>query len=225
MAGAEENYMKNRRKHIPSLGNSPFEEVEVVDQDDLGTRDRQVLEKAEAVIEAGSKTFMDVAQALMEIRDYKDGLLYKQKYGTWDAYCEERWDFGRAYASRLTKAAEIVGMLPMGNISAVTERQIRPLGKLTSEALRRRAWELAIEDAGEGPVFTRHVEKAVRALVEKEGLPAAKRSTPMSYRIDAEELKAAQTVLERLRKLCKDAPKAKAFLKLIDELGSLLPGR
>ena len=42
----------------------------------------------EAIVERGLDTFVQVGLALAEIRDAR---LYKQRYGTFEAYCSERW--------------------------------------------------------------------------------------------------------------------------------------
>ena len=88
---------------IPTLAASPFVPVEVVDHENLSAADHEFLGKQEKVIEAGQKTFLEVGTALMKIRDYKNGLLC-QRYGTFEAYCQERWEFGRAYGHRLISA-------------------------------------------------------------------------------------------------------------------------
>ena len=218
------------KKPIPELEASPFAPVEVVDVADLSAADRKVLEEEEAIIEAGKRTFLDVAAALVRIRDYKGGLLYK-RWGTWEAYCNERLDIGRSYALRLTDAAEIYQeLLPRGNKTAdvvlpTVEKQIRPLKKLPSD-LRREAWRTAVKEAGEGPMSARLVEKAVKSVMVKNKVKPARRAArvPTSHRLDADDLKQLRQGFSRLGKLCADAPKAGPILKLIDKLKALLPG-
>ena len=83
--------------------------------------ERGRLDELEAVIERGMQTFVEVGEALMEIRD---GRLYKQDYGTFEAYCKERWGFSRGHGYRLIAAAELS---PVGDIPPANERQAREL--------------------------------------------------------------------------------------------------
>lgn len=58
------------------------------------------LHKLEAVVERGSKTVLDVAAALAEIRDTK---LYRGTHSSFSEYVEERFGFGRRWADMLIK--------------------------------------------------------------------------------------------------------------------------
>lgn len=74
----------------------------------------------EAIVERGLDTFVQVGLALAEIRDAR---LYKQRYGTFEAYCRERWGFSRSRGYRLIRAAELASLSPTGDIQ--NERQAR----------------------------------------------------------------------------------------------------
>jgi hypothetical protein len=80
----------------------------------------------ESVIERGLSSFVEVGEALMTIRDEK---LYRQDHDTFEAYCRERWGFGKAHSYRLIESAEVVAALsPMGDVPVpTTERQARAL--------------------------------------------------------------------------------------------------
>ena len=126
------------------------------------SKDEEVtLSGCEHVIERGLKTFVEVGEALITIRD---GRLYRATHGTFEMYCSERWGMSRFYAHRIMDAAEVSEMLPIGNSEAVTESQVRPLTPLKeSPALAVAAWEdaqeLAKEEGLPAPV-ARHVEAA-----------------------------------------------------------------
>ena len=71
------------------------------------------LEQHEAVIERGLKTFVDVGNALMAIRD---GRLYREQHATFEDYCHGRWGMNRGHANRLIRASGMMGSLdPMGS--------------------------------------------------------------------------------------------------------------
>ena len=131
------------------------------------------LHRCEQVIERGLKTFVEVGEALMEIRDSR---LYRQTHQTFEAYCSERWGMARNHAYRFIDAAETVGaMSPIGDKPA-TESQVRPLTPLKENPpLVVAAWEdaqeLAKEEGLSAPV-ARHVEAAVAPY--REALKEAK---------------------------------------------------
>ena len=69
--------------------------------------------------------------ALAKIRDSR---LYRETHETFESYCRDRWDMGKAYAYRLIDSAQVQEVLsPMGDITPTNERQVRPLTKLTPE--------------------------------------------------------------------------------------------
>jgi phage N-6-adenine-methyltransferase len=94
----------------------------------LATKVRLV--ELEAVIERGIGTFVEVGNALREIRN--DGLYKQQGYSKFDDYCKERWGWQRRHAYRLMDAAAVSELVsPMGHIP--NERQARELTPLLDE--------------------------------------------------------------------------------------------
>ena len=225
------------RAKAPVLEHSPFETMEVVDAHDLAKEDRAYLQEREQTIDAGRRTFLEVGQALIEIRDYRDGLLYK-RYGTFEKYCQERWEFGRSYAFRLMDAAEIYReMLPRGNtdggsvpVLPTTEKQMRSLKKLPTAELRLDAWTSAVQAAGERPVFARDVEREVRKLVaDEKSAPAGKTQSRRSaaavfYQIKAKELQAIHAQLALLKQWSTKAEDGKKIGRALARIEELLPG-
>lgn len=59
----------------------------------------------EKTIERGINTFVEVGQALAEIRDAK---LYRASHKTFEAYCDEKWKFSRQRAYQLIDQAKVV---------------------------------------------------------------------------------------------------------------------
>ena len=91
---------------------------------------------------------------LLKIRD--EGL-YKKKYGTFEKYLEDRWDFGKARGHRLMNSAEFMQIAVKNQVEKVAqkdklgdkieavlpknERQIRPLlEKLNNNGERLHVW-------------------------------------------------------------------------------------
>jgi|JI10StandDraft_1071094.scaffolds.fasta_scaffold230928_2 hypothetical protein len=117
----------------------------------------------EAVIEQGLKTFVDVGNALLAIRDKR---LYRQDFGTFEDYCQSRWSMSRVHAHRMMEAATVTNnLLPIGNIPLpATESQARPLTKLEPE-MQQVVWQRAVETAPNGKVTAAHVEATARVFV------------------------------------------------------------
>jgi len=137
----------------------------------LTIAEASALARHESMIERGRSTFIEVGRALLKIRD---GRLYRQGYGTFEEYCQDRWHWGRKYVNKQIAAAEVVGeMTPIGVIPA-TESQARPLTSLSPEQ-RADAWARAVESLPPGKAMTAaHVERVVRPLVNKPSVVSAR---------------------------------------------------
>ena len=123
----------------------------------------------EAVIERGLKTFVDVGNALLAIRE---GRLYRASHGTFEDYCRERWHITPQQGHRLMAAAQVMGNLepmgstmvePIGSILPKTESQVRPMASLPPER-QAEAWQRAVETAPEGKVTAAHVQAVVTEM-------------------------------------------------------------
>lgn len=141
-------------------------ELSITEQGQLATH--------EATIARGLETFVEVGAALAAIRD---GRLYRAEYGTFEEYCERRWNLSRIHAYRFIEAAAVNNnLLPMGNTPTMflsnpatwppgfklpaNERQARPLTSLEPEQ-QREAWQRAVDTAPNGKITAAHVESVV----------------------------------------------------------------
>ena len=129
---------------------------------ELSAAEQVRLIQLENAIEVGLRTFVDVGNALLEIRDSR---LYRLTHGTFEDYCRVRWGFTRMRASQLISAAEVIENLGVNNClqTPATESQARPLTVL-EPAQQREAWQRAVETAPNGKVTAAHVESVVRSL-------------------------------------------------------------
>jgi hypothetical protein len=96
----------------------------------------------EATIKTGLATFMDVGNALAEIRDSR---LYRIEHKTFEDYCREKWGMTDNYARRLISSAEVVKTVPIGTVT--TESQARELAKVEPEH-REQVVAAAVEATG-----------------------------------------------------------------------------
>lgn len=135
---------------------------------ELAVVDTVRLAELEDIVERGLATFVEVGEALMEIRDSG---LYEQSHLTFDAYCRDRWQMQRAHAYRLIQSASVASALsPIGD-TPKTESQARELAPLLSEpdALRE-AWAEVVD------LHPEPTAKQVREVVERR-LPAPRMAT------------------------------------------------
>jgi hypothetical protein len=129
----------------------------------LTHQERRQLADCEHRIASGLQIFLEVGVALLVVHDNE---LYRESYRTFEDYCRERWEIGRAYAYRLIGAAEFTRRLsPMDDIPKPTcERHIRPLLKLPLD-LASKAWRRAVNRSAGKPVTGRDVTQAIEEIL------------------------------------------------------------
>jgi hypothetical protein len=138
----------------------------------------------EGVITKGLNSFIEVGEALLEIRDSR---LYRIEHGTFEEYCRDKWKMSRRQANRLVGGATVVNNLgPIGpktekfmdvlaragihhNNDATwpspkTEGQVRPLTRLPANQ-QPEAWAKALEAADGNQPTAKQVEAAVVELL------------------------------------------------------------
>ena len=164
----------------------------------LTVAEREFLDDCEATISRGLMTFVEVGQALIDIRDNR---LYRATHAAFEDYCVDRWGFTFQHAGRLIDAATITQLIstPIGveinnepPVDAVpaNEAQARPLAKLlphpmaepedkaAAEEKIRETWNEAVETAprdaeGKPKVTAKHVETTLtrREAAKETGAP------------------------------------------------------
>lgn len=85
----------------------------------LSSEEKLNLNTYEEIIEKGLKTFIEVGNALFEIKNNK---LYRESFTTFEAYCKDRWQLKRQRAYELMGAAEIVHQLSETNLSEISDK-------------------------------------------------------------------------------------------------------
>ena len=154
--------------------------------DIISKREAEWLSELETKISMGMKTFVEVGNALLEIRDNR---LYRESHKTFEDYCQEKWGMSRRHSNRLIQSASVINSLsqdlgPTGPIQPTSERQARPLTRL-SAPLQEEAWERAVETAPKGRITANHVQRVVREI---EGIETEKKVTIIKQRINKEDL-------------------------------------
>ena len=164
----------------------------------LNVSERNELERCEVVIKQGLKTFVEVGQALMLIRDKR---LYRSEFGTFEDYCRQKWNMVQQSATRLIRAAETITILesePIGSLLPQTESQARPLTKLEPE-LQAEAWQQVVEQHGE-KVTQKKVQEVVKEFVSvNEELKQAKKEPMFAAMTEEQILAKAKEIREKSR--------------------------
>ncbi len=88
---------------------------------DLTDVETDRLDELEHVVARGLQTFVEVGQALGEIRDRR---LYRATHGTFDNYCRERWGFVASRARQLIAAAETVTAVTAAGLPALSTEAV-----------------------------------------------------------------------------------------------------
>lgn len=123
--------------------------------------EKQKLQSLEITIQRGLKYYIEVGTAFLAVRN--DGL-YKE-YGTFEDYCEKRWNMKRAHAYRMMEASEVIEDLsPIGDIPLpANEAQARELAALPREQ-RAPVWEQIVENAPASGITASFVRETVETF-------------------------------------------------------------
>lgn len=128
----------------------------------LNTIELDRLSLCESVIQKGLNTFVEVGNALFEIKNNK---LYRDKFTTFESYCRDRWNLKRQRAYELMDAAAVVNTLSeisdkneqdsqVSIIVPTKESHAAALSKVPEE-FRSEVWEKALEkNQSSGKVIT-----------------------------------------------------------------------
>jgi len=119
------------------------------------------LKKTRKRSEGSSLSFIDIGEALYEIRESR---LYREGFDTFEDYCRNRWNFSRQRAYQLIEGAKIAELLSTDvTICPTSEAQVRPLTRLSMNDARA-AWKLAEKKAKRKDVTVALVKLAVAEL-------------------------------------------------------------
>ena len=180
----------------------------------LTINERAELGTLEGIISREMKSFMDVGNALLTIRDRQ---LYREQFRNFKAYCTERWGMSKNYANRLISGCQVAVNLggqviqrskdgahghqlcSPCEIQPTSERQIRPLSQL-EPAQQRTVWEEAVKTAPAGMAVTYTQVKALVAELIGPAPPAPpKKKDPYAHSDAHAFASMAILQLERIR--------------------------
>jgi len=139
------------------------------------------LKRLEDIIDRGRRSFIEVGEALLAIRD---GRLYRTTHSTFDDYCRERWDLGRNYVNKQIRAAQVVAELGTTVPIPVSERQVRELARVEDPKARTKLWVKLTKGHTDQPTADEVAEAVDK--VTKPKAPAPPPPPPAPPVIDAE---------------------------------------
>jgi hypothetical protein len=164
---------------------------------ELTAPERSDLKRCEKTIEKGMATFLDVGRALLEIQQDK---LYRDKHGTFEAYCKGRWEMGKSQAYRLIDAVEVdeqIKMSPIGDKMEIkNESQARELVGVSQDDLPKIV-EKAVEIADGNPVTAKAIRQAKGELLPVESTEVEQKSTQVESKPDWRKIRS--TIAQHLR--------------------------
>lgn len=143
--------------------------LSLIEQDEQ-VRTRQLAD-CEARIERGLKTFYEVGEALLRIRD--QGLYKEAAFSTFEDYCRERWGMSRPRAYQMIEAAEVAANLStFVDVLPQNEAQTRPLAPLLPVE-QQQVWQDVLEETGGNGITAEKVQVAVQSHMDKKQEAAA----------------------------------------------------
>lgn len=158
------------------------------------------LARLEATIAAGLNTFVEVGNALAEVREAR---LYRATHDTFEAYCADRWQISRPRAYELMNAASAVSaMADTGAPLPTNERQARALAPLKDDPA---AMAQVMQQAGDKPTA------AVLGTLVRE------RIQPAPPAVSPEFVAAVAGVIEEAREAADELAEHRAWVKAHNE--------
>ena len=179
----------------------------------LNVEEKNELERCEVVIKQGLKTFVEVGQALMLIRDKR---LYRSEFGTFENYCRDKWDLTRRYVNNIVAASNVVSNLEMGTMvpKPQNERQARPLTKLEPE-LQQEAWQETINRHG-SEITQKKVQIVVNEFVDINNKLKQAKKEPLFGVSEKEILAKAREIRESRKRKKKEYDNVKVEIPIPD---------
>jgi len=133
--------------------------------------DTEDFERLDGVVRRGLSTFIEVGQALAEIRDRE--LWRTGGYVSWAVYCIAIGGLSKTHANRLINSSAVASYLvqvtPIG-VTPTAESQVRPLCKLKQPEQQVLAWTRAAERAN-GPPTAKLIIDVIAEIMAKETPP------------------------------------------------------
>ena len=165
----------------------------------LNAHESKRFNECEEIINKGLTTFIEVGQALAEIRNRR---LYRSEHRTFEAYCQNRWQLKRQRAYELMGASEVAGNLSeISDIQYLKESHTVPLQNLTGDE-QLAAWRELWDETG-GKITANKLVKKVAEVQERKKADYLADLSQAAKNKETEELAAQEHAREARKDLAK----------------------
>jgi len=190
---------------------------------ELEVSESQRLKENEQIIERGLNTFIEVGNALAEIRDSK---LYRAEHSSFEQYCRERWGLSKTHGDRLIGAAKVAEAVTPIGVKPTNEAQARPLTTLETPKEQAEAWEEAVEQSDGQPTakdVAEVVDRRKQQRSDKSRKTADVKTVRTTEGLRGGDFREVLADLEddSIKLILTDPPYGKDHLPLWDGLGEL----
>jgi hypothetical protein len=189
------------------------EEAALAETSSLSKNEKEMLFQCEKIITNNLNSFFQVGEALASIRK---GKLYRDKYKSFEAYCRDKWKFGRHRALQFIEASEVASDL-LTKDQQISDLNVHQLRKLTDLDANEKAEALTMARgfAGDKKLTSTLIETAVKALKNP------------SIAMTLEENQQVASVLPETNKPVPEKPEVteEIIIKYLEEVRELLDER
>lgn len=202
---------------------APSEPLPTPEQADI-----DYLVEREAIVDSGIKASIAAAQALYEIKTYRNGKLWRKSFRTFEQYLRERWDYQKSQGYHLVEVGGFVAELGCSD-SAIAEKlpvnegQLRPMFKVVPKEHRVACWAEITADKHPSELTGPMVGAGAKKFAKNIGLQLkhprvdkfAKSAKPTPAELAKREMENLRSALEKLAQ-------PQRFNQLLLELGILI---
>lgn len=166
-----------------------------------------------------NRTISDIWPAFIELRENRG---YLETHKTFEAFCQDRWGYGRNYVNKIIQSGEVVSglgtMVPKVAEALKTERQIRELVNVNDDDMPTVAEKLE-EKLNAGEKLTAKVVKQVVAdVVLPPAEPPANENDPVENASFCTQIK---TKINEALKLLREVPEVDGTQYLVQRERSI----
>lgn len=136
----------------------------IAKESSLTVGEKKQLATLEQTIDRGVKSFVEVGNALAEIKSAK---LFTDTADTFEGYCKKRWGFAKSRAYQYIEAAKVVEVVSTnGGKTVPNERVARELASVEKPSDQKKVWQAVVEsapkdDKGEPKITAAHVAHVI----------------------------------------------------------------
>lgn len=200
----------------------------IVTTPNLSASDRELLARLESEVE---NSVMSFCVALAKIRDYNNGIFWKDDYDSFPEYVKLRFGYSEQHAGRLANAGGFVRQLEDAKPEAlrpIRESQVRPLLAKLLPAHVIPCWEIITEKKAPSELTADMIKAEVleyRKRIPNAQLPPTRkrdetRPSPVKVAKDRSHI-----WLKKLKVSTVALPRAVEILMLLERLENLIDGK